>query len=77
MLAESFGKEITDVSLVQIFISLLKDSENQVKLAAIESLKLLLKNLGKEKINMLVKPVQGLAADLNSEIKGKTSCPTP
>ncbi len=57
LLAESFGKEITDVSLVQIFISLLKDSENQVKLAAIESLKALLKNLGKEKINMLVKPV--------------------
>ncbi len=71
MLAESFGKEITDVSLVQIFISLLKDSENQVKLAAIESLKQLVKNLGKEKINMLVKSVQGLAADLNSEIKGR------
>ncbi len=42
-----------------------------MKLAAIESLKALLKNLGKEKINMLVKPVQGLAADLNSDIKGK------
>jgi serine/threonine-protein phosphatase 2A regulatory subunit A len=38
-LSESFGKEITDMSLIQIYTTLLKDVECEVKIACINSLK--------------------------------------
>jgi len=34
-LAEAFGKEITDISLIQIFTTLLKDAETDVRVAAV------------------------------------------
>jgi hypothetical protein len=34
-LAEAFGKEVADVSLIQIFTNLLRDAENDVRTAAI------------------------------------------
>lgn len=37
-LAEALGKEISDVSLVQIFTNLLRDGENDVRIASVESM---------------------------------------
>jgi len=34
-LAEAFGKDITDISLLNIFTNLLKDSETDVRVAAV------------------------------------------
>ena len=54
--AESFGKEITDSSLIQTFKMLLEDSESEVKHAAINNISECLKNLSSEKIQNLILP---------------------
>lgn len=52
--AKSFGKEITDNNLIQTFSLLLKDSEAEVKLAAINSASGALTYLSVDKINSLI-----------------------
>lgn len=55
-LAEAFGKEITDSTLIQTFTSLLNDNEAEVKNAAIQSLTMCLKTLSVEKICEVILP---------------------
>ena len=68
-LAEAFGKEITDISLIQIFSTLLKDSENDVRIAAVQSLGSFIKLINTEKLNLLVPQIQVLARDNSNTVK--------
>lgn len=62
-IAEVFGKEITDSSLIQNFQNLLKDSENDVKIAATKSLAHLVKYISPEKMHTFIPQIQQLAKD--------------
>lgn len=61
--AEALGKEITDISLIQIFSTLLKDGENEVRYAAVVSLANFFHNMSSEKIQVLLPQMQILARD--------------
>lgn len=62
-LAEALGKEITDISLIQIFSTLLKDGENEVRYAAVASLSNFINNISVDKIQILIPQIQTLARD--------------
>jgi serine/threonine-protein phosphatase 2A regulatory subunit A len=53
-LAEAFGKEVADVSLIQIFTNLLRDAENDVRSASIISLAKFIKIVSPEKLVIIV-----------------------
>lgn len=69
-LTEAFGKETTDVSLIQIFTNLLRDNENDVKIAAISSLSQFIKQISPDKMSILVGPIQNLSKDGNAHVRG-------
>ena len=69
-LVEVYGKEITESSLIPNFQTLLKDDENEVKIAAITSLSQFIKTLSPEKIVNLIQPIQALAKDPNDQVRG-------
>ena len=67
---EVYGKDITESSLIPNFQTLLKDDENEVKIAAINSLSQFIKSLSAEKIANLIPPIQALAKDQNDQVRG-------
>lgn len=69
-LTEAFGKDVTDVSLIQIFTNLLRDYENDVKVAAIHSLSQFIKSISPDKLSFLISPIQNLAKDGNASVRG-------
>lgn len=69
-LTEAFGKDVTDVSLIQIFTNLLRDCENDVKIAALGSLSNFIKSISPEKISILLPPIQNLAKDGSANVRG-------
>ena len=69
-MVEVYGKEITESSLIPNFQTLLKDDENEVKIAAISSLSQFIKSLSVEKIGNLIPPIQALAKDQNDQVRG-------
>lgn len=62
-IAEAFGEEADNVSLIQIFTNLLRDAENDVRTAAIQSLSKFIKILSPEKLVIIVPHLQYLAKD--------------
>lgn len=70
-MVEVYGKEITESSLIPNFQTLLKDDENEVKIAAISSLSQFIKLLSVEKISNLIPPIQALAKDQNDQVRGR------
>jgi len=56
--------------LIPNFQTLLKDDENEVKIAAITSLSQFIKTLSVEKIANLIQPIQALAKDQNDQVRG-------
>lgn len=62
-IAEAFGEEADNVSLIQIFTNLLRDAENDVRIASIESLTKFIKILSPEKLVIIVPHLQYLAKD--------------
>lgn len=68
-LAESFGKEITDISLIQIFTTLLKDSETDVRVAIVQSLVAFIQMINTDKLHLLIPHIQALAADHFSHVR--------
>lgn len=62
-LAEALGKEITDTSLIQIFTTLLKDGENDVRNGAVISFAAFINNISIDKLQVLVPQIQTLARD--------------
>lgn len=72
-LAEAFGKEVADVSLIQIFTNLLRDSENDVRTAAIQSLSKFIKIVSPEKLVIIVPHIQYLAKDSVPQVRAGTA----
>ncbi len=70
-LAEALGKEITDASLIQIFTTLLKDGENDVRNGAVVSFSSFVNNISTEKLQVLVPQIQILAHDKYALVRGK------
>lgn len=68
-LAEAFGKEITDISLIQIFTTLLKDAETDVRYAAVQSLTTFIKMINNDKLYILVPHIQTLARDNSLNVR--------
>lgn len=62
-LAEAVGKDISDTSLISIFSTLLRDPENEVRIAAVQSLKKFVLCLNVDKIPQIFAYLQSLAKD--------------
>ena len=62
-IATNFGKEVTDMSLIQTFSNLLKDSEVDVKIEAVKSLSNFVKTVSPERISYLLPQVTALGKD--------------
>ena len=69
-MAEAFGKEITDISLIQIFATLLKDAETDVRIAAVQSLGTFIKTISSDKLHILIPQIQTLARDNSNQVRG-------
>ena len=72
-LAEAFGKEVADVSLIQIFTNLLRDAENDVRSASILSLSKFIKIVSPEKLVIIVPHLQYLAKDSVFNVRSGTT----
>ena len=68
-IAESFAKEITDLSLIQTFSTLLKDVENDVKIEATKSLNKFVKIVSGDKLNLLFPIMLTLGKDVYPNIR--------
>lgn len=62
-LAEAVGKDISDNSLISIFSTLLRDQENEVRIASVQSLKKFVLCLNVDKIPQIFAYLQSLAKD--------------
>jgi serine/threonine-protein phosphatase 2A regulatory subunit A len=70
-IAESFGKEITDLSLVQTFSALLKDVENDVKIEAVKSLSRFVRIISVDKLHILIPLIMTLGKDAYPNVRSK------
>lgn len=68
-IAKSFGKEVADVSLIQTYGHLLKDSEVDVKIEAVKSLCTFVEMVSPEKLTPLVAQVIALGKDSLSIVR--------
>lgn len=62
-IAENFGKEVADLSLIQVFGHLLKDPEVDVKIEAVKSLDNFIKIVSPERMSVLINQVVALGKD--------------
>ena len=69
-IASNFGKEVTDMSLIQTYGNLLKDAEIDVKIEAVKSLSNFIKIVSAEKINHLLPQVTALGRDSLAIVRG-------
>ena len=73
--AEAFGKDITESSLIQTFFQLLRDNEADVKTIALTSLTLILHFISRDRIQSLAFPtIEGIASDNSLPPKVKKNC---
>mmetsp|Transcript_57289 Transcript_57289/g.65319 ORF Transcript_57289/g.65319 Transcript_57289/m.65319 type:complete len:579 (+) Transcript_57289:36-1772(+) len=69
-LSKAFGKEITDMSLIQTLALLLKDIETDVRVAAITSLGKSILDIGLEKVqNMLLPILTNMTSDSAADVR--------
>lgn len=68
-LAKAVGKDIADNSLISIFSTLLRDPENEVRIASIRSLKNFVSCLSLDKIHQIFAYLQSLSKDSVSHVK--------
>jgi serine/threonine-protein phosphatase 2A regulatory subunit A len=68
-LAEAVGNDIAENSLISIFSTLLRDPENEVRIAAVKSLKKFVLLLSLEKIQSILAYLQTLAKDAVSLVR--------
>lgn len=69
-IATNFGKEVTDMSLIQTFSNLLKDPEIDVKIEAVKSLNNFVKVISPERISYLLPQVTALGKDALGIVRG-------
>lgn len=62
-LTEAFGKEITDMSLIQIYTTLLRDVECEVKTASINSLQYFIKQISPDRLQIIMPHLNFLMKD--------------
>ena len=73
--AEALGREITESSLIQTFVQLLRDTEADVKTTALSSLKSTLHFLSRDRVQTLVFPtIEAIVADNSLPPKVKRNC---
>jgi serine/threonine-protein phosphatase 2A regulatory subunit A len=66
-LAEAFGREMTESSLIQTFVQLLRDTEADVRAMCLQSLQQTMRSLSPEKVQTLVFPhLSSMAQDTNA-----------
>lgn len=70
-IASNFGKEVTDMSLIQTYSNLLKDSEVDVKIEAVKALSNFVKTVSPERISYLLPQVTALGKDPLAIVRGK------
>lgn len=69
-LIDGFGSQINE--LVPTFASLIKDSETEVKIAALEGLETVIKNISSDKVTVCIIPaILSLNGDSSYHVKGK------
>lgn len=68
-IAENFGKEVTDMSLIQTYGNLLKDSEVDVKIEAVKLLNGFIKIVSADKTSVLIPQVIALGKDQMSIVR--------
>ena len=68
-LAEAVGNDIAENSLISIFSTLLRDPENEVRIAAVKSLKKFVLHLSLEKVQSILAYLQTLAKDAVSLVR--------
>jgi serine/threonine-protein phosphatase 2A regulatory subunit A len=68
-IAEAFGKDITDLNLVQIFSNILKDPENDVRAESVRSLVKFVKIVSSEKLNILLNHIANLCKDTMAQVR--------
>lgn len=73
-IAANFGKEVTDMSLIQTYSNLLKDPEVDVKIEAVKCLSNFIKIVSQEKINYLLPQVTILGKDALAIVRGMFRC---
>lgn len=69
-ISSNFGKEVTDMSLIQTYSNLLKDPEVDVKIEAVKCLSNFIRNVSQEKISYLLPQVTALGKDPLAIIRG-------
>ena len=75
MVAEALGKDITESSLIQTFVQLLRDNEADVKTMALSSLKPTLQFLSRDRVQALVFPtIEAVVNDNSLPPKVKKNC---
>lgn len=73
--AEALGKDITESSLIQTFVQLLRDNEADVKTTALDSLKSTLHFISRDRVQTLVFPtIEAIVADNSLPPKVKRNC---
>ena len=72
-IASNFGKEVTDMSLIQTYGNLLKDTEVDVKIEAVKSLSDFIQIVSAEKTSYLLPHVSALGRDPLAIVRGKST----
>ena len=74
-MAEALGRDITESSLIQTFVQLLRDSEADVKTTALSSLKSTMHFISRDRVQALVFPtIEVIVADNSLPPKVKKNC---
>ena len=68
-IAKNFGKEVTDMSFIQTYGNLLKDSEIDVKIEAVKSMGAFVQIVSSDKLSVLVSQVVALGKDSLSIVR--------
>jgi serine/threonine-protein phosphatase 2A regulatory subunit A len=73
--AEALGRDITESSLIQTFVQLLRDNEADVKTVALDSLKSTLHFISRDRVQALVFPtIESVVSDNSLPPKVKKNC---
>lgn len=68
-LAEAFGHDVTDHNLIQIFTTLLKDPENDVRQASVHSLARFVKVMTPERLSLILPHLSALCKDTMPQVR--------
>ncbi|OMJ76495.1 hypothetical protein SteCoe_24117 [Stentor coeruleus] len=75
VVAEALGRDITESSLIQTFVQLLRDNEADVKTTALDSLKSTLHFISRDRVQTLVFPIiESIVSDNSLPPKVKKNC---